>query len=259
MDVNFTVSFLCHDATDLLEELIPHNMDVLCGNTSESYDVILTVDGAESTNLDRFLSIAKSCRIDEVRYRYRGRNCADGDPSNNGHLHLFSDKTPYLMTLEGDVVIFKTDPSFDILGAFRRLFQQHGNLCLATRIDDHDCWVWKLEDSGPPFEQGVRSVNRVASHFLVYDTARCRRRFNDKEGLSTRLFHDNQDGWYNYEDFLSHTFSHPEGPGIAHVDRFPIKVFHCDEKIAPGSVYYTKDLRVKSARFSELKQNIMKM
>lgn len=249
MPVAFTIDFICHNDFELLEKTIPQNLSALCANTKQSFDVILTVDGAEKVDAKRFLEAAPRWGIDEVRFRWRGRNCATGDPSNNGHLHTFSDKTPYLVTLEGDIVIFKTDPAFDVLTAFRDLFSRQGQLALATRMDDHDTWVWKLEDAGPEFEPGIRSANRVASHFLVYDTRRARRLLRDEPAGALHKFYDDGEIWFNYEDFLSGIFAQPQGPGIAFVASFPIKVFHCDIKTTEGSVTYTKNLTIKLKEF----------
>jgi len=258
MPVTFTIGFICHNDFDLLEKTIPQNLHAICKDTKESYDVILVVDGAEGIDPSRFLDSVPRWGIDEVRFRWRLRNCAGGDPSNNGHLHILSNKTPYLLTLEGDVVLFKTDSSFDILAEFRALFERHENLALATCMDDYDCWVWKLKDVGPAFELGVQSVNRLSSHFLVYNTERFCKYFIGNKRLSPDLFYEDSKGWFNYEDLLSTTFAYPAGPGIAFVKAFPIKVYHCDIKVEPGSVDYTKDLQIKINEFERRKQELKK-
>ena len=125
MPNTFTIGFICHNDFELLQRTIPQNLQAICNQTDESYDVVLVVDGAENISPGKFLEAAEGWGIDELRFRWRHRNCATGDPSNNGHFHLFSDKSPYLLTMEGDVAIFKTDPSFDVLKAFKSLFQQH--------------------------------------------------------------------------------------------------------------------------------------
>lgn len=253
MDITFTIAFIVHTGHEIMGLTIPQNLEALCGSTRERFDVILVADGVTSeSDKCRLLRAAESWGIDEVRFRSRRRNCAGGDPSNNGHFHTLSLKTPYLITLEEDVVVFRLDRSFDVLAEFRGLFERHPRLPIATRMDDSDCWVWKLEDSGREIEPGIPSVNRVASHFLAYATARMVP-FIDAASYSPEMFHDETETWFNYEDLLSAAFAEPAGPGIAFVRKFPIRVFHCDRKVAEGSPYYTKDLETKLGEFHALK------
>ncbi len=249
MPADFTINFICHGDFELLEKTIPQNLKALCNNTDQTYDVIMTVDGIESLDPHCYLNSAPKWGIDEVRFRWRKNNCAIGDPSNNGHLHTFCDRTPYLLTLEGDIVIFQDNRDFDILSGFRKLFERHERLAVASRMDDHDTWVWKLEDVASPFEPGIRSVNRVASHFLVYQTNRARKVMSREPILKTDSFYDNGERWFNYEDFISTKFAEPEGPGIAYIEKFPIKVYHCDVKVTKDSVFYSKDIDVKLREF----------
>jgi hypothetical protein len=249
MSIDFTIVFVAHAGHEILERTLPQNLEAICAGTRQRTDVILSVDGYESESVDtgRMLRLARSAGVDEVRFRSRRRNCASGDGSNNGHVHHIVERSPYLLAIEEDVVLFRTDPSFDLLSEVRALFERHPRLAVATRMDDTEDWVWKLAQAGPDFEPGIRSVNRVASHFLLYDVARARRRLLDTGNFRLDFFHDTPDRWMNYEDLVSTTFAEPHGPGIAFLDRFPIRVYHCDRKVAPGSVHYSKDPAVKLA------------
>jgi hypothetical protein len=249
MSIDFTIVFVAHANHDIMELTIPQNIEAITAGTRQRFDVVLSIDGYEDCDLDRVLRGARSWGVDEVRLRSRRRNCASGDGANNGHFHHIVERTPYLLTIEEDVVLFRTDPSFDLLTAFRELFERHPQLCVATRMDDSDVWVWQLEDAAPAIEPGVRSVNRVASHFLVYDIARARNHLRSTGQFRLDVFHDTPDDWMNFEDLISYSFAAPSGPGIAFVDDFPIRVYHCDRKIAPGSPHYSKDPAVKVAEF----------
>jgi len=252
----FTIGFVCHADLELVDRTIPMNIKSLCEGTKESVDVIVSVDGANAEQKAWYLEAATRWGVDEIRFRSRRRNCAGGDPSNNGHAHLLGAKSPYLITLEGDVGLFNLEgPAFDVLAEFRALFERHPTLPLATRMDDTECWVWPLQDAGPPLEAGIRSVNRVSSHFLVYATERIRRVWDVEDTFDITSFTDDGKCGFNYEDYLSR-LARPNGPGIAFVDRFPIRVFHCDRKTNVGSSQYTKDLAVKCA---ELEQRIQQM
>jgi hypothetical protein len=249
MKVTFTIAFIVHTGHEIMSLTIPQNLESICGSTRERFDVVLVADGVvNDEDRYRLLRAADRWKIDEVRFRSRLRNCASGDPSNNGHFHTLTNGTPYLITLEEDVAIFRLDPAFDMLAEFRSLFERHEKLVVATRADDHDCWNWKLEATGPDFEPGVLSVNRVASHFLAYSTGRAREAL-DTPSYCPEVFQDDASSWYNYEDLISRRLSAPAGPGIAFVERFPIRVFHCDRKIAAGSPFYTKELSTKLLEF----------
>ena len=137
--------------------------------------MVVTIDGAENARVNEMMAVANANAVDEVRLRRRTRHCASGDGSNNGHLHAFSDKTRFLVTIETDVAFFRTDPDFDPLDAFARFFDRHPTRPLLHQMDDHDCWTWKLEEVAGDIEPGVSSVNRVSSHFLVYDVPTTRR------------------------------------------------------------------------------------
>ena len=247
----FTIAFVVHGDVPLLERTIPTTIKTLCHGTTRSYDLLLVIDGAETAPVPDILARAHTeWGIDEVRLRWRSRHRAGGDPSNNGHVHLPPAKGRFLLSLEGDVVAFRAGDG-DVLDAVAYAFEACPQLALATRIDDHDCWQWGLEEVGPPFGQGIRSVNRVSSHFLIYELPRATRVMRSAGGPPADQFHDSDVQWFNYEDWLSKTFARGAGPGIGYFDELPIRVFHCDAKVAPASALYTRRLDVRLRVFEE--------
>lgn len=245
---DFTINIICHSDVELLRKTLPHNLENLCARSRRSFDVIMTIDGAETAPIDQLLAVAAENGVDEVRMRNRRRNCASGHASNNGHVHAFSDKTRYLLTLEADVAFFNLDSSFDPLDAFAVFFERHPDRPLLHRMDDYSCWVWQLEKVSPDIEHGVWSVNRVSSHFLVYNTSATRRiaRFPD-----LHRYRETMTDWHNVEDEISHRLCEPAGPGIAFPAAWPIRVFHCDRKLHEGSSHYTQDIQIKLAIFQQ--------
>ncbi len=251
----FTIAFVVHTGHDIMSLTIPQTVEALCASTTERYDLLLVADGvSDARDRDQISANAARWNIDEVRFRSRNRNCATGDPSNNGHFHTLSVRTPYLITIEEDVAVFRLDGGFDVLRELRLLFERHPSLAVATRVDDSDCWCWKLERVATDVEPGISSVNRVASHFLVYSTYRA------MQGLTAHaypeVFNDTPDAWFNYEDVVSQTFACPHGPGIAFLDRFPIRVFHCDRKSDHNSPFYTKEATVKISEFHARRREV---
>ena len=115
MDCNFTIAFICAGGYEYFHKILENNLNVLCSNTNESYDLKLFLDGIDNYDYNPYIALARKFNIDEVILRSRKNNCATGAPSNNAHMHLFSTKTKYLLTLESDVAIFKTENHFDIL------------------------------------------------------------------------------------------------------------------------------------------------
>jgi hypothetical protein len=244
----FTICYVVHGDLPLLEKVIPESLAVLCTGTSRGHDHVLVVDGASEEVAAELLGRSADWGFDEVRIRGRRRHHAGGDPSNNAHAHLMPAKGRFLISIEGDVAVFRTGPG-DVLDAVARAFDAVPDMAIATRIDDHDCWQWPLREVGPAPAPGVRSVNRVASHLLVYDLPRFAVRTSAVGPPPHGTFHDDETGWFNYEDWLSATFAAPAGPGIGFLDDLPVRVYHCDRKVAPGSAYYQRDLTVRLAEF----------
>lgn len=248
-DYTFTVAFIASDGTyEYFEKTLKNNIEVLCSNTTESYDLVMFLDGLERIEYGRYIELAKECGIGEVRLRNRTINCASGDGANNPHMHLISEETKYLVTIEADIAVFKTKDC-DILRSIRELFEINPNLCVATRIDDYDCWQEKMCFLEHNIGQGLRSVNRVSSHFLVYDTKRCCQFVSSVGGWPLSGMYDTGNTWYNYEDRVGKTFRFPDGPGIGFIDSIPFKVYHCDEKIEVGSPFYKRDLETRLNMF----------
>ncbi|MEJ2611285.1 MAG: hypothetical protein P8179_14675 [Candidatus Thiodiazotropha sp.] len=249
----FTIACLVHGDIPLLEKTIPTTIEALTAESNHTWDTVLIVDGVESAAADQLLELGHRFGFDEIRLRNRMRHVSPGDPSNNGHAHMLPGKGRYLISFEGDVVAFRTGPG-DVLDIISSVFEMCPNLALATRIDDHDCWQWPLHEVGPPLTQDVRSVNRVSSHFLIYDLPRATREIWMAGGVAANEYHDDGKCWYNYEDWLSKQFAAPKGSGIGFIDNLPIKVFHCDEKIAHESALYRRDLRVRLQVFENRKK-----
>jgi hypothetical protein len=188
--------------------------------------------------------------------RRREKFVASGDPSNNGHRRLLNTSTPYLVVVEDDVVAFRTQQSFDPLLAMRTLFERHQDVAVVSTVADHGKWAWRLDDVGPAIEPGVRSTNRVSTHLIGYDTRRfvpVARRFG---AFDLNLFIDREDWSYNWEDLVSHVGT-TGGRRIAFADGWPLAVYHCDEKIAPGSMHHTRDMAVKRRILAELEERFL--
>lgn len=252
-----TIAYLIHGDIPLLDQVIPTTLEALCVGTSRRYDLLLVIDGAESAPTTDIMSRAHDVwGFDEIRLRWRTRHRASGDKTNNIHTHLVGGKSRYLITVEGDVVAFRSEPYVDVLDQIVRMFEARPDLAVAQRIDDHDCWQWQLEDVGQPLAPGIRSVNRVASHFIIYDTERMRARIAEVGGLPGDEFYDDGTRWFNYEDWLSQTFAQPDGPGIGYLDDLPLCVYHCDRKISPGSAHYRRDLPTRLAVFEERREQV---
>lgn len=250
---DFTIAYLIHSDLPLLDRVIPTTLDALCATTTRSYDLLLVIDGAESAPVDQIMERAHmEWGFDEVRVRWRTRHRASGDKTNNIHTHLITDKTRFLVSVEGDVAAFRTEREVDVLDWIARTFDSCPDLAIAQRLDDHDCWQWQLEDAGPPISEGIRSVNRVASHFLAYDVHRFRDTIG-MAGIPGDQFFDDGERWFNYEDWLSHTFARPRGPGIGYLDELPLRIYHCDRKIEPGSAHYRRDLATRLEVFEQRK------
>lgn len=249
----FTIAFVVHGDVPLLECTVPTTIAALTEGTTRSYDLVLAVDGCESAPVTEILDRADAWGFDEIRLRRRDRHAASGDPSNNGHLHLPPAKGRYLICVEGDVAAFRCGPG-DPLDQIATAFDVCPTMALATRIDDHACWQWAMTDVGPPRATAIRSVNRVASQFLIFDLVRYGRVIAETGGPPGHLFHDSSQRWFNFEDWLSRTFAAPAGPGIGYLDDLPLKVFHCDEKTAPGAATYTRRLDVRLRVFEQRRQ-----
>lgn len=244
----FKIGFIGHNEYQLMEEVIPNNIRVLTEGTRESFDIVLVLDGVEDEVPHSFASAMYRCGIDEIRMRKRHRNVAGGDPSNNAHYHLFSDETPYFISAECDIAIFRRDKG-DVLRQIRSLFEENPTLPLLFKIDDYTCWaeplVWLDQNLGA----GLRSASRLASHFLAYNTDLFRGKFGRIDG---DVFHDSKESWFNYEDFLSKSLRYPDGPGLGYMTDLPLVVCHCDQKIAPGSPFYKGGEEFKLSEFRRL-------
>src|SRR5438046_3043165 len=106
----FTIAFLVHADIPLLERTIPTTIETLTAESNRTWDLVLVVDGAETAPVDQLVDLSAKCGFDEVRLRRRSGHVAGGDPSNNGHVHLIPAKGRFLISVEGDIVAFRTGP-----------------------------------------------------------------------------------------------------------------------------------------------------
>lgn len=247
----FRIACLFHRHFDVLERTLPRSLAALTSGTSESFEVILQCDGTSSEIAQKVLRAQADWGIDEVRFRSRTRQVASGDPSNNGHRRLFGGHSPYLIVIEDDVWMRRWDTGFDVLGACRRLFEANPDVPVVCKLSDSDTWAWKLRDLGDEVEPGVRSVNRVATHFVAYDLVRFVPTALRFGAFDLDVFVDRDDLSYNWEDVVSHVGT-TGGRRIAWPQSWPLGVYHCDRKVAPGSMYNTQDPQVKHGIIDEL-------
>ncbi|NGO67023.1 glycosyltransferase family 2 protein [Streptomyces sp. SB3404] len=252
-DPTFRISVLFHKDLALLSETLPRCLEALTRHTQESYEVVLHCDGTPPETVARLSDLLDRWGVDEMRVRRRGRFVASGDASNNGHRRLFDLRSPYLIVIEDDVVMYRTDQSFDLLAACRRLFERHPYVPVLSKVSDYGQWSWKLEDKGDDIEPGVRSVNRLSTHFIAYDVQRFSPVANRFGGFDLDVFIDRPDLSYNWEDLVSHVGT-TGGRHIAFPEGWPIEVFHCDRKVESSSMYHTQDPELKARVLAELEQ-----
>jgi hypothetical protein len=250
---SFRIAFLFHADVALLRTTLPRCLEALTRGTAQTYEVVLHCDG---TSPEAVAELASSCGVwgvDELVVRRRDRHVASGDPSNNGHRRLFDSRARYVVVVEDDVVMYRTESTFDVLSACRSLFERHPGVPVVSKVDDHAQWSWKLRDQGPEIEAGVRSVNRLSTHFVAYDTHRFTCVAERFGAFDLDVFVDREDFSYNWEDLVSHVAT-SGGRRIAFPQAWPLDVFHCDRKVAPDSMYHTQDPRTKASVLAELEQ-----
>lgn len=247
----FRIAFLFHRHLDVLARTLPTCVKALTGATRVPFEVVLHCDGTPEDVAPQVLAMQQEWGLDEVRFRTRQRQVASGDPSNNGHQRLFDGRARYLIVVEDDVWMRNVEPHFDTLDACRDLFERHSDVPVICKLDDYELWAWKLEDIGIPLGAGVRSVNRVSTHFVAYDLARFMPIAHRFGAFDADVFIDREDFSYNWEDVVSHVAT-TGGRRIAWPESWPLHVFHCDRKIEKGSMHNTQDPAVKHAVIDEL-------
>lgn len=250
-DASFRIACLFHQNAELLALTFPRCVEALTGSTAESYEVLLHCDGTPEPMLDEVARREEFSAADEIRFRRRYRFVANGDASNNGHRRLFGGRSRYLIVFEDDVVMYRSDPHFDVLAACRALFERYADVAVICKLDDYDVWAWCLTDVGEQLEPGVRSVNRVATHFIAYDLHRFLPAAQRFGAFELDVFIDRDDLSYNWEDLVSHVGT-TGGRRIAFPEAWPLHVFHCDRKIADGSMYNSQNPLIKRAVFDDL-------
>ncbi|MFL6076972.1 MAG: hypothetical protein ACJ73S_26560 [Mycobacteriales bacterium] len=247
------IAFLFHSDLDLLARTLPRCVEALTGSTSETFEVVLLADGTPADIAVRLLGLLEEWGVDELQLRSRRRHVAAGDASNNGHRRFFPVRTPYLVVIEDDVVMYRKEWSFDVLAACRELFDRHPDVPVLSKVNDYDQWSWKLTASGPEIEPGVRAVNRLSTHFIAYDVARFAPVAERFGGFDLDVFIDRNDHSYNWEDLVSHVGT-TGGRRIAFPESWPLDVYHCDRKVEPGSMYHTQRPEVKAEVLAGLEE-----
>lgn len=247
----FEIVFLFHDNLDLFARTLPRCLEALTAGTAQDFEVVVHCDGSTPEAVRRVAEMAPTWGVDEVRARSRARWVASGDPSNNGHRRFFDSSSPYRIVVEDDVVMYRDDPHFDVLTAIRGLLERNLDVPVVCKVDDTDKWTWKLRDIGPGVEPGVRSVNRLSTHFIAYDVARFRAVASRFGAFERDVFIDREDLSYNWEDLVSHVGT-TGGRRIAFPESWPLQVFHCDVKVREGSMYNTQDPTTKMTVLDEL-------
>lgn len=248
---DFTIACLFHSDLGLLRSTLARSLNALTAGTEQSFDVVLHCDGAPP-EVARTLAVAQDeLGVRELRLRARTGPLASGDPSNNGHRRLVDAPTRYAVVFEDDVAMYRTEPAFDVLGAIRGVFERHPDVPVLCSVADSEQWAWKLEELGEPIEDGVSSVNRVATHFIAYDLERFRQAAERFGAFDLDVFVDREDVSYNWEDLVSHV-GVTGGRRIAFPRSWPFHVFHCDRKVAPGSMHNTQNPNVKREVFEAI-------
>jgi len=213
--------------------------------------VVLVADRSSDDMAAGLLPRLAGLGVDELRFRRTSKHAFSGAPSNNFHANHFTTTNPYLVTFTDDTFAWKTDDEFDVLDAIARIFQQHPEVVLVSKVDDHEEWDWPLTDVGPPLEPGVRSVNRVVDQLIAYDT----RRFGPPAaelGAWQRDTYTGQRGAeYQWEN-LAAVVGTTGGRKIAYPQRWPLRVRHSDLRNEPGSMHGTQDEDVKLKCFARL-------
>jgi hypothetical protein len=250
-DPLFQLVLLFHADLPVLERTLPSCVDALTAGTRQTFEVIVHCDGTPVGVAHELLERQERWDVDEIRFRSRERFTASGDRSNNGHRRLFGGRSRFVVVVEDDVIVQRLDASFDPLTAWRGLFEAHTEVVAACAMADHADWAWALDDVGPPIAPGLRSVNRVATHLVAYDRTRfvpAAARFG---AFDLDVFVDREDLSYNWEDLVSHVGT-TGGRRIACPEGWPLQAYHCDRKVAAGSMHNTQDTRVKQAVLDHL-------
>jgi hypothetical protein len=157
----FRIVCLFHRHFDILKRTLPRCLEALTGSTRHSYELILHCDNTPGDVATTVLEHQSAWGIDEVRFRVRQRHVASGDPSNNGHRRLFDGQSRYLVVIEDDVWMHRSDAGFDVLDACIELFERHQDVPTICKLDDNRLWAWQLDDVGAELEAGALSVRMM--------------------------------------------------------------------------------------------------
>jgi len=243
--------FLFHRDLDLFARTLPRCLEALVTGTDESFETTIYCDGTPREVLTALLPLAERWGIDQVTSRRRGVRVAAGAPGNNAHRRLFPTRSRYLLVIEDDVTMYRCADTFDPLRAIRNVFESDPRSVVLSKLDDHSKWAWPLLDVEPHETPGLRIVNRLATHFIAYDTERFLPPATRFGAWWSDVFIDRDDWSYNWEDLVSHVGT-TGGRRIIVPQTWPLRAYHCDEKIAPDSMFNTQDPAVKMRVFEEI-------
>lgn len=245
-DPDFRIVFIFHMDLSLFARTFERCIHALTEPTRQSYEVTIYCDGTPEHVFTEVAKRAIGWGVDTLVLRQRSRHVAVGAPGNNAHRRLFDAPNPYLIVIEDDVSMYKHDKAFDVLTAIRESFDATPTAVALTKIDDHEKWSWALTDVTAPRPNGDRIVNRLATHFVCYMVPSFMRASASFGIRNLDLFVDRNDWSYNWEDLVSHVGT-TGGNVILFPQAWPLRVFHCDDKVAAGSMFNTQDVLVKTS------------
>lgn len=235
-DPDFHIVLLFHRDIELFRLTAARCVDALTNGTVEEFELTIYCDGTPPAMMGEVIDLGESLGVDQVVHRHRRRAVAAGAPGNNAHRRLFPTRNRFLLAIEDDVTMYRTSGEFDVLHSIRRLFADDASAVVMTKIDDHHKWSWPLVELGRDGLTEVAQVNRVATHFICYETERFCRDAARFGAWSSDLFVDRSDWSYNWEDLVSHMCTTGDRK-ILFPKSWPLAVYHCDDKISPGSMY----------------------
>lgn len=247
----FTIACAFHDTPKLLEYTLPLAIKSLTVPTKHEFEIVLVAERSTDDIVSKLLPKIHDFGIDELRFRCTNNHSFSGAPSNNFHCNHFKTTNPYLLTFTDDTFIFKTNPEFDVLDSIVNIFNNHPEVSIISKVDDHEEWDNPLTDNGPEIESGIRSVNRVVDQLIAYDTSRFFP-IAQKLGAWNRDTYVSAVGFeYQWENLASHVGT-TGGRKIAYPGVWPLRVRHCDLRNQPGSMHGTQNEEVKLKCFEEL-------
>ncbi|WP_413385417.1 hypothetical protein [Bacillus velezensis] len=244
--MKISICFISHEDSSLLKKTLPHNLYNIKKNLQGNLTlntIILSNESSFKNNRD-IQTIAIENDISEVRFRSSKSFQYGGDPSNNSHLNLLSNNTnsDILITIESDVIVNNYSESFSLVNEIINFFDEKKDVLVCFKMSDTNCWAWrkqKIENYNKADE--YEYVNRLASHFLIYNMKKLR-----KTPIYSELLKDSYSKDFNYEDKLSNLLYIHDKP-VIFLKKWPLSIWHCDRKLFPGSEFYTQNAKIKQS------------